>query len=560
MRPLWPHSVLTAEGKKKIIKSISYAPVPLKTPGDVLPDDDFMSDSTSSLWDEHASEGPGRADLKIMRALGANAVRLYGNDPSLDHANFLNEAGAHGMDVLAGISDYPYVQMHGNCMETDWDCYRQIKHHYGLNLKRGFTAGRFAYHPALKLVILMNEPDLKFEGGMRGTPGNATHFSKALISGIDGIIDAEKEANVTGLAPNFTVAFSFGRCDVCSRFKTLPSLGQMWEFREAMRDPSSVGYTARNDLWYFYKRRFTNSFNTANPATDIRPLFLDTYEANFPDTPVFIGEYHAPTYFDQDMDLQGIVDIVSNASSLLLGISFFEFQVRYDKGGGEMAFGMFGLSDDTSALAETRISTKTYSTRCLKPVKAKQGKCGTTLTDLDYLMETTWSTHLDHFPNMDQCCMRCQQEPRCVSWTFVKDAGIDGVPGQCWLKGKGTAKKVPKIGVISGLLESRNGEDGLDSMGYVHTALTKAYGGSGVTSQLLCPGLPPASTSTRPPQLKAIPSQAGLVQNSDVVGHFHVPPEFDVHSSGNHWPENLEDAAVIDGHERSRPDSVEITS
>ena len=63
--------------------------------------------------------------------------------------------------------------------------------------------------------------------------------------------------------------------------------------------------------------RITNSFNTNNPATDMKPLFLDDYEAApgrlgawrlyymyvcaeirgqalFSTTPVFIGEYHAP--------------------------------------------------------------------------------------------------------------------------------------------------------------------------------------------------------------------------------------------------------------------------
>lgn len=65
--------------------------------------------------------------------------------------------------------------------------------------------------------------------------------------------------------------------------------------------------------------RFTNSFNTNNPARDIKPLFLDSYEVqnweqkhavlslaftkmvavlfflkdNFQTTPVFIGEYHS---------------------------------------------------------------------------------------------------------------------------------------------------------------------------------------------------------------------------------------------------------------------------
>merc|ERR1719229_315554 len=100
------------------------------------------------------------------------------------------------------------------------------------------------------MVTLMNEPDLKFEGGLRGTPGPPKHFCKALVSAFDGVLSAEKQMGVTGPAPNFTVAFSFGRCEECSRFTQNPGLGQVIDLRRFMQDPLLLNYTARNDLWH----------------------------------------------------------------------------------------------------------------------------------------------------------------------------------------------------------------------------------------------------------------------------------------------------------------------
>lgn len=487
--PLWPWpSTEEDTGEKRVVKGISYAPVPLRHAGGVLPDDDFMSSNTSAFWGARTGAGGrGRGDLRVIRALGANAVRLYGNDPRLDHRPFLDEAKQQGLEVVAGLSDYPYVQMPGSCLHTSWDCYEQIKKQYAQNLRNGFLAGPGKYHPALRMVILMNEPDLKFEGGLRGFPGEPKHFCKALISAFDAVLSAEQEAAVEGLAPNFTVAFSFGRCAKCSAFQDQPSLGQMVDLRHAMQNPHSVNYTSRNDLWWAYQRRFVNSFNTQNSASEMRRLFLDSYDQSFTSTPVFIGEYHTPVVPDQRQDLKEILEIAADSSTMLAGISFFEFQVRYDKGGGEMNFGMFGLSQ-SNMVAEERIASKTYTSWCLTPVRAKSlgQHCGHLQTDVDYVIESTWSQKMDHMPTAELCCNECGKAPKCRAWTWVKDAGLDGCPSQCWLKGSGSVRKEPKSGVVSGLLHS----DEEEKVVYVHDALMEAYGGPGVGPELLCPTAP----------------------------------------------------------------------
>jgi hypothetical protein len=280
----------------------------------------------------------------------------------MEHTAFLEEARAQGLHVVAGVSDYPYVQMRGNCQQTDFDCYEQIKRQYTGNLRRGFLLENRSYHSALRTVILMNEPDLKMH--------DPRNFCKALVSAFDAVLDAEREVGARGRAPNFTVTFSFGVCPKCSELGLKPGLGQMLELQRAMKNPESVGYTQRNDLWYNYMTRFVNSVNTANPYSDIRRLFLDYYDLRFQGTPVFIGEYHSPGYADLARDLKGILEVASDPSTLLVGISFFEFQVRYDKGGSEESFGMFGL-DGGRRIASTDIVHRRVTSYCLTPVRTK---------------------------------------------------------------------------------------------------------------------------------------------------------------------------------------------
>lgn len=341
------------------MKGICYAPVPVRSRhGPRITDDDFFGATTSAFWGSD-----GRGDMSIMRSLGANAVRLYGDDPRLDHRPFLDEAYKQELSAIVGISDYPYIQMRGNCRETGYDCYDQIKRQYGDNLRRGFLmANSTRYHPALHTVILMNEPDLKFT--------DPYQYCKVIVSAFDAVLDAEKEFGVLGPAPNFTATFSFGICPRCQRFQRRPSLGQMHALREAMRDPSSVGYVPHNDIWFNYVTRFVNSINTANSFLDLRRMFLGIYDNEFQGTPVFVGEYHAPNYADQASDIAGALSLAANASSMLTGISFFEFQVRYDKGGSEMDFGMFGLSESES-VAPVTLNYNDFKAWCLTPVSER---------------------------------------------------------------------------------------------------------------------------------------------------------------------------------------------
>merc|ERR1712130_460997 len=109
----------------------------------------------------------------------------------------------------------------GNCKITLWNCYKQVKEQYLANLRNGFLLeDKKSYHPALETVILVNEPDLKFSPPGRPDP---KFFVKAIVSALDALLDAEKEAGVSGLRrPNITATFSFALCGECPQLSEVP--------------------------------------------------------------------------------------------------------------------------------------------------------------------------------------------------------------------------------------------------------------------------------------------------------------------------------------------------
>merc|ERR1711920_1183195 len=211
---------------------------------------------------------------------------------------------------------------------------------------------------------VINEPDLKMPASATfGGLAEIYQMCRAIISAFDGMLEAEKEAGVTGALINFTATFSFAMCPSCESSREKPALAQMSQLDDAMRDPEKYGYTPRNDIAAAYLERFTHSFNTQNPASDVEPLFLNAYAEKFPSMPVYIAEYHRPGA-NQSQDLELILQI-AEASDLLLGISFFQFQAAYWKTGSEMEFGMFGLGDQV--IASMPYFSKHYDVYCLQP-------------------------------------------------------------------------------------------------------------------------------------------------------------------------------------------------
>lgn len=92
-------------------------------------------------------------------------------------------------------------------------------------------------------------------------------------------------------------------------------------------------------------------------------------------------------------------------------------------------------------------------------IEAKFGQgpsqCGKLEQNVEYVVEGGWYSHLDHIPSPEMCCALCQGEPKCMSFTWVKNAGLGGCPSQCWLKGGAPQRTQGKQGVVSGLPPAR---------------------------------------------------------------------------------------------------------
>jgi len=90
---------------------------------------------------------------------------------------------------------------------------------------------------------------------------------------------------------------------------------------------------------------------------------------------------------EQQDDLQLILAMARDPANLLLGISFFEFQVRYDKGGSEMAFGLFGLGDHS--YGSISIKNSTFPVWCLAPMSKNEDveQCGLVEGGVNYVFD-----------------------------------------------------------------------------------------------------------------------------------------------------------------------------
>ncbi|CAK0906476.1 unnamed protein product [Prorocentrum cordatum] len=69
---------------------------------------------------------------------------------------------------------------------------------------------------------------------------------------------------------------------------------------------------------------------------------------------------------------------------------------------------------------------------------------------VEYKVEGGWFMQMDHIPNANLCMALCQAQPKCDTFTWVKDALDDGCPSQCWLKGGEPSYTEEKKGVVSG--------------------------------------------------------------------------------------------------------------
>jgi len=279
----------------------------------------------------------GRDDLGTIAKLGGNAVRLYhslGSGVDADHSGFLDRSAEVGVNVLPGY--------HTHMACPDFDCFESWKQATLHGFQHGFQKGD-DWHPAVAALILMNEPDLVHPGS--GAVGRI----KLVLSALDGVLAAEKEAGVVAGRTQLTVSWSFAKHDTLDG--STSTWVTHWGFRDTktgMSNPAVAGYNprcSRAELMHAFETRWVHNVNTQAPW-DFVDAVLSGEEPTFAPTPWFIGEYGAngqPAATIQ-RDLENMAQ-KAKEDDMFLGAVFFQFQTAHFKGGSETNFGLFRLGE-----------------------------------------------------------------------------------------------------------------------------------------------------------------------------------------------------------------------
>merc|ERR550539_1304392 len=289
----------------------------------------------------------GRDDLGMMAELGANSVRLYhsmGLKVERDHGKFLERAQELGLNVMPGYhteaANYP-----GQCPE--FDCFETWKaatlHGFAQGLQKDDS-----WHPAVAVLILLNEPDF-FDAVPKCQPSGPWCRVKAAISALDGVLAAEKEAGVGAGRVKFTVTWSFAMRESIDGKVTGPGNYGFQDMVAVVEDPEIAHYTPRAPLWELeqaFRTRWVHGLNTQSPWNFVRDVISQDYSRFLP-IPWFIGEYGGNGQ-DEDVIRADLASMQTHAlgSDAFLGAAFFQFQTTYWKGGAEKNFGLFGLGED----------------------------------------------------------------------------------------------------------------------------------------------------------------------------------------------------------------------
>mmetsp|Transcript_10509 Transcript_10509/g.19023 ORF Transcript_10509/g.19023 Transcript_10509/m.19023 type:complete len:467 (-) Transcript_10509:153-1553(-) len=334
---------------------------------------DIAADWGAAMW---SSQNGGRGDLLNMKAMGANSVRLYGNDPRMSKAQFFSYARKNSIQVVEGLTGWLYNQGGGPMCATaerTQNCHDAVYDAVSGNLRHGFMEGKY-YHNAISIINLANEPDFF---GVPGSPTKGPNYLWAMISAFDGLLSAEKAVGVQpwndGSLPRITCTWSYslGKAqgqDIClpeygilDRAKECgPGYAFMVQFARAVADPEKyVGYTPKNDILKAYNERWINSVQLFVHAEQVKREFMEPYArlSQTKDFPVVATEWNAPPYDTSvpfTTDLQNLEDL-RHAHPQFYGVSIFQYQVAYNKDGAERSYGLFGLG--TTVISHTQAWT-----------------------------------------------------------------------------------------------------------------------------------------------------------------------------------------------------------
>lgn len=331
-----------------ILRGMAYGALPCSDQSPCkgnLPGDDMVQKGYEMQWGTK-----GRNDLGVIKDLGATTLRLYhsiGGGPANDHGEFLDAAHAAGLDVLPGVE----TELAETCPE--FDCFDTIRKAVNQSFALGF-AKEGSWHPAVQTVIILNEPDFLMYNPH--CPDKAAWCRvKAVLSALDGLLAAERDAGISPGRVRLTTAWSFAAFDsIDGSCKKCPGYFGFHDVKAIIKDPSLAKYKPRSSsqaLNEAYQKRWVNVLNVAAPFDYVHKLISPNY-GPFGTMPWFIGEYGAQGLSKAQIenDLKAI-DALAATDDPFMGSCMFQFQTAYFKGGSELNFGIFSLGK--TKIAET---------------------------------------------------------------------------------------------------------------------------------------------------------------------------------------------------------------
>jgi len=325
------------------LRGISYSAMPCTGPtcgGHGLPSKDLLQAGYEVQWGES-----GRDDLGMMKKLGANTVRLYhsfGLYGPGSYAGFLDRASEVGLSLMPGY-DTMQVLLDGECPE--FDCFETWKAATLHGFENGFQQGS-DWHSAVSTLVLMNEPD-SFEQYAKCKPHGSWCRVKAVLSAMDGVLAAEREAGVSPGKVKLAVTWSFASKASIDGKVSGPGIFGFQDMVAGIADPQIAKYSPRTSMKQLeeaFRNRWVHAFNTRSPWYYVDKIVSEQY-AKFRPIPWFIGEYGAngQTKAQIRIDLEAM-DRRAQDGGDFLGTTFYQFQSDYQNGGLAKNFGLFALS------------------------------------------------------------------------------------------------------------------------------------------------------------------------------------------------------------------------
>lgn len=351
-------------------RGVGYAALPCRDRacgGRGLPSHSMAQPGYAKQWG-----ASGRDDLGVIASLGANAVRLYhafGLNASAGHARFLDRAAELGLGAVLGVHSDLAISV-DEC--PDFDCFETWKVATLRGIRAGLAVVNESWHPAVDMVVLLNEPDY-FELAPRCSPKGAWCRLKPLLSALDGFLAAEREAGVAPGRVRLSVTWSFAHRTSIDRRVSGPGIFGFQDVLVGIGDPGVVGYQPRMplpDLREAFRTRWVHGLNSPAGWADVKELVTREYY-RFRPVPWFLGEYGAFGMSASDMrkDLEAMDDDSRRDGSGFVGVVVREFQAAYEKGGTVMNFGLFGLGEEviaeTEPVCDWRTPCQRWPLRCL---------------------------------------------------------------------------------------------------------------------------------------------------------------------------------------------------